>query len=181
MPVSQLNPLPCRYYRVYTDLDVSCDESIFHFVEKALPLAVEETALVLVDVWSTHYIDSWLQRAGDVTKTSIVPVLEAARNIGMTIIHAPSPPVADRYASAPKAVPGPPPVPTGHRRRSAVSTAQEHTPRSDAIRSRFFHRPTSDTKPSSTSPNRPNPFPVSRSYIPDRRCTNCWWSGTSCT
>jgi nicotinamidase-related amidase len=102
MPSTNPIRLPCRYYRVYTDLDVPCIESNFHFVERDLPLPVHETALVLVDVWRTHYIDSWLQRAGEVTNTNIVPILQAARDIDMTIIHAPSPPVADRYAIAPE-------------------------------------------------------------------------------
>jgi nicotinamidase-related amidase len=98
MPLS----LPCRYYRVYTDLDVPSVEANFQFVERDLPLPVDQTALVLVDVWSTHYIDSWLARAKAVTEARIVPILESAREIDMTIIHAPSPPVADRYADAPE-------------------------------------------------------------------------------
>lgn len=95
--------LPCRYYRVFTDPDTPCVESNFHFVERNLPLPIVETALILVDVWSTHYIDSWLQRAREVTEGKIVPILNAARTIGLTVIHAPSPFVADRYAKAPAA------------------------------------------------------------------------------
>lgn len=94
--------LPCRYYRAYTDLDVPSVETNFQFVERELPLSIGQTALVLVDVWSTHYIDSWLARAKEVTEAKIVPILESARETGMTIIHAPSPPVADRYDDAPE-------------------------------------------------------------------------------
>jgi hypothetical protein len=50
--------IPCRYYRVYTDPDVPCVEANFHHVERRLPIPIEQAALVLVDVWSTHYIDS---------------------------------------------------------------------------------------------------------------------------
>ena len=100
--------LPCRYYRVYADPNIPCVEHNFHFVERELPLPVDATALVLVDVWSTHYIDSWLKRATEVTETRIVPVLQAAREIGMTVIHAPSPPVADRYRNPPESAPRPP-------------------------------------------------------------------------
>jgi len=75
--------IPCRYYRVYTDADVPCDETNFHFVKRTLPVPVAEAALVLVDVWSTHYIDSWLARARQVTQEKIVPLLEAARRIGV--------------------------------------------------------------------------------------------------
>jgi nicotinamidase-related amidase len=100
--------LPCRYYRVYTDANVSCDEANFQFVERTLPVPVAEAALVLVDVWSTHYIDSWLARARQVTQEKIVPLLEAARRIGMTVIHAPCPQVADRYAPSPAPTTPPP-------------------------------------------------------------------------
>jgi nicotinamidase-related amidase len=99
--------LPCRYYRVYTDPGVPCVEASFHHVERVLQIPVAQAALVLVDVWSTHYIDSWLRRAKEVTETKIVPLLSAARKIGLTIIHGPSPFVADRYLKAP-----PPPVVT---------------------------------------------------------------------
>ncbi len=97
--------IPCRYYRVYTDLEVPCDEENFHFVEKNLSIPISQAALVLVDVWNTHYIDSWLQRAGEVTQNKIVPLLNAARNIGLTIIHGPSPRVTERRY--PEVVPKP--------------------------------------------------------------------------
>jgi nicotinamidase-related amidase len=89
--------IPCRYYRVYTDPEVPCNEANFHHVERRLPVPVEQAALVLVDVWSTHYIDSWLERAASVTRKKIVPLMDAARAMGLTVIHAPSPPVAERY------------------------------------------------------------------------------------
>ncbi|MBM3263000.1 MAG: hypothetical protein FJY97_06180 [candidate division Zixibacteria bacterium] len=95
--------LRCRYYRVYTDPDMPCEEKNFGYVERTLSLAVEETALVLVDVWSTHYIDSWLNRARKVTAEKIVPLLHAARAAGMTVIHGPSPFIADRYLAPPSA------------------------------------------------------------------------------
>jgi nicotinamidase-related amidase len=93
--------IPCRYYRVYTDPGIPCVEQNFHHVERSLPVPMEQAALVLVDIWSTHYIDSWLARAADVTQTKIVPVLDAARRAGMLVIHAPSPSVAQRYAQPP--------------------------------------------------------------------------------
>ena len=96
--------LPCRYYRVYTDPDTPCEEANFHFVEKGLPVPVEQSALVLVDVWAVHYIDSWLDRARAVTRESIVPALSAARKAGMLVVHAPSPTVADKYVESPAAV-----------------------------------------------------------------------------
>ena len=88
--------IAARYYRVYTDADTPCDEENFHFVERQLPLPVAQTALVLVDVWATHYIDSWLQRAADITAEKILPLTQALRAAGVTIIHAPSPFVVER-------------------------------------------------------------------------------------
>lgn len=89
--------LPCRYYRVYTDDGVPCREHNFDFVEQGLPLPAAQTALVLVDVWATHYIDSWLERAADITKAHIVPMMAAARRAGVLVIHAPSPFVVERH------------------------------------------------------------------------------------
>ncbi len=83
--------LLCRYYRVFTDPDVPSEESNFGFVERTLPLPVEQTALVLVDVWSVHYIDSLVRRIKQIVSERIVPTLQAARTAGVTIIHAPSP------------------------------------------------------------------------------------------
>ena len=89
--------IPARYYRVYTDKDTPCNEENFHFVEKTLPIPTEQAAIVLVDVWSTHYIDSWLNRATQITQQKIVPLIEAARKTGVTIIHAPSPRVVESH------------------------------------------------------------------------------------
>jgi nicotinamidase-related amidase len=91
----------CRYYRVYTDPGVPCDEGNFQWVERTLSIPVHQAALVLVDVWNTHYIGSWLARARHITETRVVPAIEAARKAGLTVIHGPSPPVADRYVEPP--------------------------------------------------------------------------------
>lgn len=99
--------LPCRYYRVYTDEDVPCREENFGFVERRLPLPAAQTALVLVDVWATHYIDSWLERAAHITREKIVPLVDAARAAGVLVVHAPSPFVVERHHAAAM----PPPVP----------------------------------------------------------------------
>lgn len=93
--MSKIRNVPARYYRVYTNTDVPCNEENFHFVEKTLPIPVEQSALILVDVWSTHYINSWLQRATQITQQKIVPLIEAARKMGITVIHAPSPSVVE--------------------------------------------------------------------------------------
>jgi nicotinamidase-related amidase len=103
--------LPCRYYRVYTDDDVPCREENFDFVQKRLDLPPAQTALVLVDVWATHYVDSWLSRAADITREKIVPLMTAARQAGVLVIHAPSPYVVERHH--PESMPGPQAAPPG--------------------------------------------------------------------
>jgi nicotinamidase-related amidase len=104
---SRLLHLPCRYYRVYTDAAVPCVEANFRPVERRLAIPIGQAALVLVDVWNTHYVASWLARARGITRARIVPALEAARRAGLAVIHAPSPPVAGRYGQS--AAPATPP------------------------------------------------------------------------
>jgi nicotinamidase-related amidase len=108
---TQCLDVPCRYYRVYTDDDVPCREENFAFVQRQLALPAAQTALVLVDVWATHYIDSWLTRAADITREKIVPMMTAARQAGVLVVHAPSPFVVQRHH--PEAMPSPSPVPSG--------------------------------------------------------------------
>jgi len=83
--------LPCRYYRLFTDPGGPCVEPSFGFVEQTLPLPADQTALVLVDVWAVHYIDTMVERVRKIVNDAIVPALEAARAAGLTVIHAPSP------------------------------------------------------------------------------------------
>lgn len=95
--MSRLKILAQRY-RLCVDAGEKCLESKFGYVNQNLNLDVKETALILVDVWNLHYVDSWIARATEITKTKIVPATEAARKAGMTIIHAPSPKAAIKYA-----------------------------------------------------------------------------------
>jgi nicotinamidase-related amidase len=122
--------IPCRYYRVYTDPDVPCVEKNFHHVERTLPIPLSQSALVLVDIWSTHYIDSWFRRAADVTQTRIVPLLQAARQAGMLVIHGPSPSVAERYAPRTPRLhhPAPSPPPTRFARGYPAGRGGEEWP-----------------------------------------------------
>ena len=62
-----------------------------------MPLPLEQTALVLVDIWNVHFIKSWIERACKITREVILPILGAARQSPLAIIHAPSPPVAEQY------------------------------------------------------------------------------------
>lgn len=89
--------VPIRYYRVATDPEIECMERKFGCVPKEIVLDISETALIIVDPWNTHYIVSWLERATEITRTKIVPVVEAARNCGIKVVYAPGPEVAKKY------------------------------------------------------------------------------------
>ncbi len=90
--------LRVRYFQDSTPADVPCRETEFVRREFEMPLPLDETALVLVDLWNVHFIESWIERAKQVTVDCVVPVIDAARKLGMTIVHAPSPSVAEQYS-----------------------------------------------------------------------------------
>lgn len=93
--------LPAQYYRMYDEArPYGCRETDYHHVHVTLPLPLDATALVLVDFWNMLYCQSWIERADGIVRSACVPVLESARQLGMTIIHAPSPPVAAKYPQA---------------------------------------------------------------------------------
>ena len=89
--------LPVRYFQDSAREGLSCREENFIRREIEFSLPVVETGLVLVDVWNNHFIESWLERAEFVTRNALVPVLDAARRLGLTIVHAPCPEVAAQY------------------------------------------------------------------------------------
>ena len=89
--------LSVRYFQDATPEGIPCREEHFIRREVGMALPLQQTALVLVDVWDNHFIESWLERAGRVTAEGVVPVLAKAREVGMTVVHAPSPPIAETY------------------------------------------------------------------------------------
>ncbi len=60
-------------------------------------LAAARTALVLVDVWSEHYITTHLERGGQITRDRIAPLVKLFGQVGAQVIHAPSPDCEPRY------------------------------------------------------------------------------------
>ena len=104
--------LRVRYFQDSTPADEPCIETAFIRREFKMLLRVDETALVLVDLWNVHFIESWIARATQITKECVVPVLDAARQAGLTIVHAPSPPVAEQYPQLQRHKPPEPSVPS---------------------------------------------------------------------
>lgn len=105
--------LRVRYFQDSTPADEPCVETAFIQREFEMPFPIDETALVLVDLWNVHFIESWIERAARITKECVVPVLDAARQAGLTIVHAPSPPVAEQYPQLQRHKPPEPSVPSG--------------------------------------------------------------------
>ncbi len=104
--------LRVRYFQDSTPADVPCRETAFIRREFEMPLPVAETALVLVDLWNVHFIESWIERAKQVTVDCVVPVIDTARKAGLTIVHAPSPPVAAQYPQLQRHKPPEPSAPS---------------------------------------------------------------------
>lgn len=87
--------LDVRYYHLTRTAYKA--ESEFHHRTLSLTCPVDEIALVMVDVWSDHYVKTHLDRGRDITLNRIIPVADAFRSVGATVIHAPSPACARRY------------------------------------------------------------------------------------
>jgi len=93
--------IPVRYYYLDAEGEEERDETKFHFVHKVIKIDPKSSALVLVDVWKSPEDVSEMKNAYDrvanIAKNKLAPAVEAARKVGMCIIHAPSPPVAKKY------------------------------------------------------------------------------------
>ena len=62
-------------------------------------IPVSQCALVLLDVWSKHYLKEPEDRAEKIINEKYIPLLKKCRESGMTIIHAPSPEVAVKHSN----------------------------------------------------------------------------------
>ena len=112
--------LPVRYWPHCPPPDVPLkdyDEKALAHGQTTLDLKVEQPAFMLVDCWNLtsdgppilpdapKYWDysfiaggaSWLRRDEEIVKTRIQPCLLRARALGMTVIHAPTSYIANRY------------------------------------------------------------------------------------
>ena len=87
--------LKVRYFQDSTPEGVPCREENFIRREINMPLPIDKTALVVVDVWDIHHIESYVERAQKVLEESLLPIIEMCRKIGITVIHAPCPEIAE--------------------------------------------------------------------------------------
>ncbi len=104
--------LRVRYFLDSTPLGEPCRESAFVRRELDMELPVDRTALVLVDMWNVHFIESWIERAARISREYVIPAIDAARDAGLAIIHAPCPEVAAQYPDHLPAVPPSQPAPS---------------------------------------------------------------------
>lgn len=72
-------------------------ESQFERASLQWSLPAQRAALVLVDMWSEHYVVSHLQRGQQIAAQRIVPLMAVFRAAGASVVHAPSPDCAPRY------------------------------------------------------------------------------------
>lgn len=89
--------IPVRYGKEIADPSQESHEMNLGYRELRWSLPVQETALVLVDCWDYFPLDSFVARATEICKTKIRPVLESCRELGIAVIHAPSPQWAANY------------------------------------------------------------------------------------
>jgi len=89
--------LRVRYYRHSVDPGVEYVESNFQHAFQDWTMKTGECGLVMVDCWDLHPIVSHLERTDAICRERIGPVAEACREVGITVIHAPSPPTAKKY------------------------------------------------------------------------------------
>jgi len=88
-----------RYYRWYVDPGVEWLETNTGYATLDWSVPISRTALVLVDVWQRHYLKDTEVREEAVIANHLVPLMTACRKAGLSIIHAPSPPVAKKHSN----------------------------------------------------------------------------------
>ncbi len=77
--------------------DLPFREEHFGYRFNDVSVPPEHAGIVLVDCWDIHITASHVERTGQICRERIRPVLDACREIGVTVIHAPSPNVAHKF------------------------------------------------------------------------------------
>ncbi len=89
--------LPVRHYRLGTDAGIELVEANLDYQTYEWAMPTGQIGLMLVDCWDLHAITSYVERTDSISAGVLAPVAEACRQAGITVIHAPSPPVAVHY------------------------------------------------------------------------------------
>jgi len=88
-----------RYYRWHVDKGVVWIEKNTSYAHLNWKIPLAQTALVLVDIWSHHYLKDTKARSEKIVRNNIVPLLCACRKAKMPIVHAPAPRLAEAHPS----------------------------------------------------------------------------------
>ncbi len=88
-----------RYYRWHVDKGVVWAEKNTGYAHLNWEIPIAQTALVLIDVWSHHYLKDTEARSEEIVCNKIVPLLYACRKAEMLIVHAPAPRLAEAHPS----------------------------------------------------------------------------------
>ncbi len=86
-----------RYHRWHVDPGVEWLETNTGYAHLDWNIPLAQTALVLIDVWQRHYIIDTEIRSEVVIDEHLVPLIQACRQSGMEVIHAPSAPTAQEH------------------------------------------------------------------------------------
>ncbi|MDP6776941.1 MAG: cysteine hydrolase, partial [Candidatus Latescibacteria bacterium] len=86
-----------RYYRLYTDDGAELAEENYRYRELDWTVPLSQAALISLDVWNFHFSRETLERIEEITVGRIAPLVEACREAGLQVIHAPAGPVAQKH------------------------------------------------------------------------------------
>ncbi len=86
-----------RYVRRYTDPGVPRLEKNFRHARLDWDMPLHEAALICLDIWDRDLPPDMRRRDDRITRERIVPVVEAARDNGLQVIHAPATPIAEKH------------------------------------------------------------------------------------
>ena len=87
MKTLQIRP---RYHRWYVDAGVEWTEVNTGYADLAWEVPLSQAALVLLDVWTGHFLADTLERIERIVAGRITPLLASCRQAGLRVIHAPS-------------------------------------------------------------------------------------------
>ncbi len=77
--------------------DLPYREEHFGFKYNPVSIPPAQAAIVLVDCWDEPTIESHGERSAQICRDIIRPLLDVCRALGIAVIHAPSPPVAQKF------------------------------------------------------------------------------------
>ena len=93
----RLFSLPIRFIPHTINYEDEFSEDQFLPIERCVSFDPRLAALVILDVWSWHFMPSLRERMDGITRERIGPLAGACRRAGFLVVHAPSPPVAAKY------------------------------------------------------------------------------------